>query len=129
MRHGVCDSFGGVVQRLTVRCRGLVRCASEEEPRFSSRDARFRTPIPRCSLEIAVCPRENSRLICHTPRKNRLSGRTCMPARPGYNAWFVVLDGISILLAERPETADPESYRELMVAAADARVTADTGGR
>ena len=41
-----------------------------------------------------------------------------MPARPGYNAWFVVLDGISILLAERPETADPESYREFMEEAA-----------
>ena len=52
-----------------------------------------------------------------------------MPARLRYNEWFVVLDGIPILLAKGPEPADPESYRELMVAAADARVTADTGGR
>ena len=59
----------------------------------------------------------------------RLPGLTCMAARLRYNEWFVVLDGIPILLAKGPEPADPESYRELMVAAADARVTADTGGR
>ncbi len=62
-------------------------------------------------------------------RRNRLSRRACMPARLGYNAWFVVLDGIPILLAEGLESADPESYRELMVEAADTRETADTGGQ
>ena len=41
-------------------------------------------------------------------RRNRLSRRTCMPARLGYNAWFVVLDGIPIHWAKRAETVDPE---------------------
>ena len=52
-----------------------------------------------------------------------------MPVRLRYNERFVVLDGIPILLAEGPETADPESYRELMVEAADTRETANTGGQ
>ena len=52
-----------------------------------------------------------------------------MPARLRYNEWFVVLDGIPILLVEGLEPADPESYRELMVEVADTRETADTGDR
>ena len=52
-----------------------------------------------------------------------------MPARPGYNEWFVVLDGIPVRLAEEPEPADPELYREMMVEAADTWETADTGGQ
>ncbi len=52
-----------------------------------------------------------------------------MPARLRYNEWFVVLDGIPVFMTEEPESADPESYRELMAEAADTRETADTGGQ